>query len=246
MIESGINQLKLAKRLKELRESKKLTISALADSIGVSRSLLSKVEKGERNLSIDILAKCSNIFGVSTDYLLGLETYDPVIREQAYYSTYSLKEMKDKIIEQYAIEKKKEEEAIDEYFERKHDSTRIPGDLEFEMLDGQFSRERFRTTKDPKQAISYILFLIKDYYQDDQQFFDSCGMKMTDKDFEMLRLQLGIQFLEDKKYFKSTVYEFIKNAPEYNKIYKLINNLDSVTRKHLENFLDSLNLCEEV
>lgn len=83
------------------------------------------------------------------------------------------------------------------------------------------------------------------YYRDDYKFFESAGMKLTDEDFELLRLQLGIQFLDEKKYFKNTVFEFIKNAPELNKIYKLINEMDSVTRKYLENFLNSLNLCEE-
>jgi transcriptional regulator with XRE-family HTH domain len=245
MITNEFKQMEMAKRLKKSREAKKLTISALADSIGVSRSLLSKIEKGERNLSIEALVSCSKIFGVSTDYLLGLETYDSYICEEAYFSTYSLEETKEKIVDQYVIEKKKEEEEIDEFFQKKNNILNIPSELEMKELDDRLNRERFHHTKKPQQAISYMLFLIKNYYRDDYKFFESAGMKLTDEDFELLRLQLGIQFLDEKKYFKNTVFEFIKNAPELNKIYKLINEMDSVTRKYLENFLNSLNLCEE-
>lgn len=59
---------------KELRESKHLTQSQLAERMWVKKSIISAYETDSRPPSLDMLIKYSKEFGVSTDYLLGLES----------------------------------------------------------------------------------------------------------------------------------------------------------------------------
>lgn len=59
--------------LKQLRVAKKLTQSQVADFVGVSRSVISAYENDMRYPSYEILIHLSMLFGVSTDYLLGIE-----------------------------------------------------------------------------------------------------------------------------------------------------------------------------
>ena len=59
--------------LKQLRVEKKLTQSQVANYVGVSRSVISAYENDMRYPSYEILIHLSMLFGVSTDYLLGIE-----------------------------------------------------------------------------------------------------------------------------------------------------------------------------
>lgn len=59
-------------RLKELRLSKKLTIRSLAAKIGVSHSQITHIENGQRNFTTANAIKFASFFGVSIDYLLGI------------------------------------------------------------------------------------------------------------------------------------------------------------------------------
>lgn len=60
--------------LKELRLQHGMTQKDLAAQIGVTKSVVSYYELSERSPSPEILIKLANIFHVSTDYLLGLDT----------------------------------------------------------------------------------------------------------------------------------------------------------------------------
>ena len=60
-------------RSKQLRKRAGLTQEQVADRIGVTKSVISFYELRERAPSPDVLMKYSEIFHVSTDYLLGLE-----------------------------------------------------------------------------------------------------------------------------------------------------------------------------
>lgn len=60
-----------SKLLKELRESKGLKQSDLAEKLGVSRGSISFYENGDRVPDIVFLHKMAEFFGVSCDYLLG-------------------------------------------------------------------------------------------------------------------------------------------------------------------------------
>lgn len=57
----------MANNIKTLRVSMGVNQSAIAHFLNVDQSLISKVEKGERSLSVDMLEKLACLFGVSID-----------------------------------------------------------------------------------------------------------------------------------------------------------------------------------
>lgn len=61
----------LANKIINLREEIDMTQTELARRLGLDKSAMSKVENGTRKVSSDELSKLSEIFDVSTDYLLG-------------------------------------------------------------------------------------------------------------------------------------------------------------------------------
>lgn len=60
-------------RLRELREERKISLLGLSKVIGVSHSTISRWESGDILPSIEHLYNLAKYFGVSSDYLLGLE-----------------------------------------------------------------------------------------------------------------------------------------------------------------------------
>ena len=64
---------KFRKRLKLLREEKQLSALALSKKLNVSHSTLLRWESGEITPSIEHLYNIALYFGVSADYLIGLE-----------------------------------------------------------------------------------------------------------------------------------------------------------------------------
>ena len=60
--------------IKELRQSKGLTQTQLAERLGVKKSIISAYETDSRPPSLDMLIKYAREFHVSTDYLLDMET----------------------------------------------------------------------------------------------------------------------------------------------------------------------------
>lgn len=60
----------VAKRFSELRNNSGLTQSIIADYLGVDQSYISKCEKGERQMSIDILEKAAELFGCTVEYFV--------------------------------------------------------------------------------------------------------------------------------------------------------------------------------
>jgi transcriptional regulator with XRE-family HTH domain len=65
--------MKFQARLKELREEHKISSLALSKILNVSHSTVLRWEKGEISPSIEHLYNIAIHFGVSADYLLGLE-----------------------------------------------------------------------------------------------------------------------------------------------------------------------------
>ncbi len=59
------------RRLKKLREEKKLTQDELAEIFGISRVMIASIEQGTRGGSEKVLCTAADYFHVSTDYLLG-------------------------------------------------------------------------------------------------------------------------------------------------------------------------------
>ncbi|MBQ3131159.1 MAG: helix-turn-helix transcriptional regulator [Clostridia bacterium] len=60
-------------RLKTLREAKKLNQSQLAERMGITKSMISAYENSIRMPSYGVLIKFAGLFGVSVDYLLGVD-----------------------------------------------------------------------------------------------------------------------------------------------------------------------------
>ncbi len=56
-----------------LRTGQKMTQQALADRIGVAKSVVSYYESGERYPSYDVLVRIAHIFQTTTDYLLDMK-----------------------------------------------------------------------------------------------------------------------------------------------------------------------------
>jgi len=59
-------------RLRRLRESRNLSQQEVADAIGISRTAYNKYERGVAQPTRNI-RKLSTLFGVSTDYILGID-----------------------------------------------------------------------------------------------------------------------------------------------------------------------------
>ena len=59
--------------LKKLRKSHSLTQKELGLKVGLSKAVVSKYENGMGFPNFDMLIQISNYFGVTTDYLLGVE-----------------------------------------------------------------------------------------------------------------------------------------------------------------------------
>lgn len=59
--------------LKELRLEKSLTQEELAKELNFSMSVVNKWENGKKNPSVDSLKILAKYFGVTIDYLLGIE-----------------------------------------------------------------------------------------------------------------------------------------------------------------------------
>lgn len=64
----------LGNKIKELRTRNKMSQSQLADRLGLTRSVISAYERDLRTPSYDVLIKLTQIFKVSSDYMLGLGT----------------------------------------------------------------------------------------------------------------------------------------------------------------------------
>ena len=60
-------------KLNELRRSKGENQQDTADFLGVSRVTYTRYENGSREPDFDTISKLANYFGVSTDYLLGMD-----------------------------------------------------------------------------------------------------------------------------------------------------------------------------
>lgn len=60
-------------RLKELREDNDFTQRQIADLLHYSQATYSKYENEQHNIPIFVLIKLANFYGVTIDYLLGIE-----------------------------------------------------------------------------------------------------------------------------------------------------------------------------
>ena len=64
----------LGHRIRKLRENRELTQRDLSQILGLTPKMISFYENNQRTPPVDILAKIAEIFQVSTDYLLGIDS----------------------------------------------------------------------------------------------------------------------------------------------------------------------------
>lgn len=60
-------------RLHDCREDKDLTQKEVAAYLEIDQRTYSTYETGKRKIPVDLLIKLAKLYGVSTDFLLGLE-----------------------------------------------------------------------------------------------------------------------------------------------------------------------------
>ena len=65
--------MKFAKQLKELRTEKGLSYKQLEGAVGIDDSTLCRWENGQLDATCENLVKIAKFFGVSVDFLLGIE-----------------------------------------------------------------------------------------------------------------------------------------------------------------------------
>ncbi len=62
--------IEIGKRIKALRVESGLTQSKVAEYLSLDQSMIAKVEKGERNISSDVIEKLAALFCCKEDYIL--------------------------------------------------------------------------------------------------------------------------------------------------------------------------------
>ena len=65
-----MNLIQIGERIKSLREESKLTQTKIAEYLSLDQSMIAKMEKGERNITSDVIEKLSALFCCTVDYIL--------------------------------------------------------------------------------------------------------------------------------------------------------------------------------
>ena len=76
---AAVSPGRLGGRVKELRRRRRLTLEELAELSGVSRAMISKLERGEKNPTLVIAAKLAEGLGVTLSQLAGMEERREVV-----------------------------------------------------------------------------------------------------------------------------------------------------------------------
>ena len=63
---------KFSSILSQLRKERGISQKKASADLGISQALLSHYEKGIRECGLDFIIRCSEYYGVTTDYLLGV------------------------------------------------------------------------------------------------------------------------------------------------------------------------------
>lgn len=65
-----MNFVEVGKRIKSLRERANLNQKTVADYLSLDQSMVSKIEKGERKITSDVIEKLARLFCCSPDFIL--------------------------------------------------------------------------------------------------------------------------------------------------------------------------------
>ncbi|EAA0234911.1 XRE family transcriptional regulator [Listeria monocytogenes] len=94
-------------RLKQLRKNNNKTQEDISKILGVSRGAYSHIENGRNEPDMETIVKLASIFGVSTDYLLGINNNSLVDTIAAHIDPNATEEEMEEILA-YIEEKQKE------------------------------------------------------------------------------------------------------------------------------------------
>jgi len=75
----AVSSGRLGERVRELRRGRGLTLDGLAEISGVSRAMISKLERGEKNPTLVVAAKLAGGLSVTLSRLAGMEEHREVI-----------------------------------------------------------------------------------------------------------------------------------------------------------------------
>jgi transcriptional regulator with XRE-family HTH domain len=75
----AVSAERLGSRVKELRKRRGLTLEEFAERSGVSRAMISKLERGEKNPTLVVATKLAEGFGVTLSQLVGMEERREVV-----------------------------------------------------------------------------------------------------------------------------------------------------------------------
>ena len=94
----NINQKEIGQRIRVLRKEKRLSQLELANRLDINIDHLSRIENGNKGMSLDLLTEFSKYFSVSTDYILfGKKQNTEEIKEMISIIQFQLKEIERKI-----------------------------------------------------------------------------------------------------------------------------------------------------
>ena len=93
-----INQKEIGQRIRILRKEKRLSQLELSNKLNINMDHLSRIENGNKGMSLDLLTEFSKYFSVSTDYILfGNKQNNEEIRELISFIQSQLKEIERKL-----------------------------------------------------------------------------------------------------------------------------------------------------
>lgn len=93
-----INQKEIGQRIRVLRKENSLSQFELANKLNINVDHLSRIENGNKGMSLDLLIEFSRHFSVSTDYLLlGNRQNTEEIKEMISFIQFQLKEIEMKL-----------------------------------------------------------------------------------------------------------------------------------------------------
>lgn len=72
--ESNFMKFSIAKRIRELRRTEKLTQKQVAEKLFISQAAYSLIEKGQNCLGVEHVIRLSKMYDVTTDFILMGET----------------------------------------------------------------------------------------------------------------------------------------------------------------------------
>lgn len=85
----------IGQQLKKLRLQRKYTIAQLCDLTGLNQNTYAKYERDERDVSTETLARLADFYGVTADYLLGIEPAPDTVKRL------TQEQMEQKLVESY-------------------------------------------------------------------------------------------------------------------------------------------------